>query len=721
VKVWLDAEYNHTTRAKMNLVAFATLAEGESAPTAWWLDGDERVRGLLKDQLLKWRDQGVTFVAFNVVAEASSFIALGIDPTKCKWIDIQLEYKMLLNHDHKFMYGRQLIQGKVKTTKPPKRKWDRTEEDLRDDSSKPEKSLAACAFKLLGKEIDLAHKDKMRDLIISCPETWQPEDMKAVMDYCATDVEILPALLQKIVEHLSSHPIRHSNLHDEKYRLLRGEAAARAALIEKTGYPVREDWVRNFSAAVPAILNDICWEINAQFPEMKIFEWNKKRGAYTMKQAPLKAFIEASPFKDRWLKTDGGGHSLALEAWTRNYNFTHDYPVGNLPAQLIRFLKTKQNVNGFLPRGEETSTSRKSFFDYYGDDGRARCWLNPYGSQSSRFQPAATGFIPLKSAWMRSMIQPRPGFSICSIDYASEEFLLAALLSKDKAMFESYVSGDPYLDFGKKSKGVPEDGTKDSHPVERQRFKSTVLGVGYLMGAVSLADKIAQDTGLPCTEDEAQRLIDLYFGVYKDYAAWIMKVQHEYEERGYLALLDGWVMFGDNDNRRSVSNCPVQGAGACILRRAIKLAQEAGLRVIIPLHDALYIEYPSDKPEKVDLLANAMLQAFSHYFRKDPVVWERSQAIRLDIDVWGPDQTAGELVTPGGRKAKTQRLYIDPRGKAEFEKFKKYFTVTAEKGQDHASHSRRQNVGRPERDRQGNEARLQGRVLRDDQVAAVRQ
>lgn len=676
---FIDFEYNRTTERYMNLVACVLaypLDDGGLKYHRFWLDRDEGQQAYLRNHLFELRDRGYVFVAFNVVAEASAFIALRLDPTKFKWVDLQLEWKMLLNHNHKFMYGEQLIKGKVRRTKPPKKKWEMTERELQEaDSSKPEKSLAACAFKLLGRRIDLAEKDRLRDLILSEPEVWTPEQKEEVLNYCASDVEVLPEIHAKIDAYYAAHPMRHRNLHDLKYRLWRGEAAARAALIEKTGYPVNPEKVKSFAAAVPAILNDLAKDIGDQF--LGLFEWNKARGAYTLKQKPQQDFIQASPYAAKWIKTAGGGPSLSLEAWARHYNYSHDYPRGNFPAQILRYLKTKQSLNGFMPKpAKATVGERRTFFDYFGADGRARCWLNPYGSQSSRFQPSATGFIPLKSAWMRSMIEPKPGFSIASIDYASEEFLLSALLSKDEDMYESYASGDPYLTFAKKAKAVPPEGTKETHPLERLRFKSTVLGISYLMGEISLAAKLTADTGVHHTPEQAKKLIDLFFDVYANYSAWIDKTINDYKTKGYLTLLDGWVMFGDNDNLRSISNCPVQGAGGCVLRRAIKLAQERGLRVIIPLHDALYIEYPTAQPEKIDQLAEAMLEGFSHYF-KDPVVRGWSKAIRLDLDAWGPDLPDGSFTTPAGRSVKSQKVYVDPRAKSEYERFSRYFSTTA--------------------------------------------
>lgn len=666
---FIDFEYNQTAERYMNLVA-CVLKVGDT-PFRWWLDGDDNQRASLRNALLELRADHA-LVAFNVVAEASSLIALRLDPTKFKWIDLQIEYKMLLNHNHKFMYGDQLIKGKKRKTKAPKAKWEMSEREMLEaDNSKPEKSLVACAYKLLGKDLNLEHKNEMRDLIISQPKTWRAEDKEAVLDYCASDVEVLPAIYDKILEAHATHPMRHQGLGDLKYKLWRGQSAARAALIEKTGYPVNPQDVRNFARSVPTILKDICEDINEQFPDEKYFEWNKSRGAFTMKQKPLRDFISATEFSRKWMTTDGGQVSLALDAWSRHYGYKHDYPRGNLPAQILRYLKTKESLNGFLPK-PKGSRDRRTFFDYYSDDGRARCWLNPYGAQSSRFQPAATGFIPLKSAWMRSMIMPKPGFSICSIDYASEEFLLAALLSFDKNMYESYASGDPYLAFAKLAKAIPESGTKDTHPIERLRFKSTVLGISYLMGNISLASKLTLDTGSHHTPEDAEKLIQLFFSVYSKYSSWIDKTLQDYKKNNFLSLLDGWVMFGDNDNHRSISNCPVQGAGACVLRRSIQLAQNQGLRVIIPLHDALYIEYPTNRPDKIDQLSKAMLDGFSFYF-KDPEIKEWSKAIRLDIDAWGPDLSEGKMISPEGREVKTQNIYIDPRSKSEYQRFSRYF------------------------------------------------
>lgn len=534
-----------------NLVAFSLVFEDGRPPQGFWLDKDDGEKARLKKTLLELRDDDYVFVAFNVVAEATSLISLRIDPTKCRWIDIQAEYKMLLNHNHRFAYGDQLIKGVKKTTRPPKSKWEQTEEDKKDASNKPEKSLVACTYKLLGIDLNLAHKNEMRDLIISCPDVWTDEDKKAVLDYCVSDSEILPKLLHKILEIYRECPARHSGAYKTESILWRGESVARAAWIEKTGYPVNREKVENFSRAVPGILASLAEEINTLFPEERIFVFDKKTGAHTMKQAPLKRHIESLPQKDRWLKTETGQLSIALEAWERHFHFKHEYPKDSIPAQIIRFLRTKQNLNGFLPKPKNAGRERRSFFDYYGDDGRARCYLNPYGSQSSRFQPPATGFIPLKSAWMRSLIEPKDGFAIASIDFASQEFLISALLSKDKKMYESYTSGDPYLAFAKLAKAVPPDGTKHSHPVERLRFKSTCLAAGSLVRV--------KDFGyLPIEEITEQHLVWDGEEWRRSRGAKLMGCRPTYAVEGVAATgdhlvltSDGWRQVGTTTKKRS--------------------------------------------------------------------------------------------------------------------------------------------------------------------------
>jgi hypothetical protein len=103
-----------------------------------------------------------------------------------------------------------------------------------------------------------------------------------------------------------------------------------------------------------------------------------------------------------------------------------------------------------------------------GSDGRNRTTLHAFRAKTSRNLPGSSAFIFGAPSWMRSFVKPQPGRALCYIDYEQQEFCIAAVLSRDKAMQEAYRSGDPYLSFARMAKAVPANATKQSHPQIRE-------------------------------------------------------------------------------------------------------------------------------------------------------------------------------------------------------------------------------------------------------------
>jgi hypothetical protein len=194
-----------------------------------------------------------------------------------------------------------------------------------------------------------------------------------------------------------------------------------------------------------------------------------------------------------------------------------------------------------------------------------------------------------------------------------------------------------------------------------------------------LSRKLTQDTGKLVTKDDAQEFIDKFNDAFKDQAEANDKIKYFYERNGYLRLPDGWILFGDNENFRSVCNFPIQGLGSSILRKAIALAQDAGLNVIFSLHDAIYIEYDANDLSAIDTLERCMREAFIFYF-KDTVVEDKANLIRLDGKAWSPNYTDGIIYTPKGMKIEAQNIYIDKRAKEDYKQFSKYFFMENKNG-----------------------------------------
>lgn len=657
-----------------------------------WLYDDEYHKIELQHYInyIKEKHGDFAVVCWSANAEGRSFISAGLPPRDYKWFDLQAEYKMILNHNHKYMYGDQVIDGKLVTTIPPKEKFYMTEEEQKDaNASKPQSNLVSATFKLLGTRIDSEHKDKMRDLIIRNDIDEIMNSRQEIIDYCRSDIKYLPLMLKEIAsiyKRFNTNSMSKDKITKDEM-LWRGRSVANTAIIENNGYPVNFEWATNFTNNVPAMQEKICVDINSQFAEGKgpfAFEEKKKKGLTDLTpKRPKKRvkhwqeWIKENCDTKRWLKTGTlnkrtgqYGLSTSYDAWVRYFGAqSHNYEDGNFAHQIMRYLNFNKQLNGFLPARK----GKAKFLDYIGNDDRVRGYLNSYGSQSARYQPKATSFLFLKSAWMRSMCAPDPGRIICGIDFSQEEFLISGLVSKDEAMIEAYKTGDVYLYTAKLAGAIPEDGTKKEYRTERDIYKAVTLAISYMMSCVGLSDKLTQSLKRFVDQDEAQNFIDSFFEVYSIYDAYMKEeVIEKYETQKFLKLPDGWTMFGDNNNYRSYGNFIPQGWGSCILRKAVDMCMDEGLMVIKPLHDALYIECDySDMDKVIPKFNKIMKKAFAFYF-DDPKKVEK--IIRTDINVWGPD-LKNETLTIKGLEVKSQDIYIDERSAKEYEKFKEYMTT----------------------------------------------
>ena len=677
---FIDFEYNKFKEEKLNLVSVSySLSSTGNKKYTLWLHNNPEAQCQLRQELRQLIADGFIFVAYNVLAEASAFYSLGINPVGIKWYDLYLEYRMITNHCHKYQYGKQLIDGKEKVTSAP-RGYFQTE-DSEESHQKPQHSLSACCYKLLGEKIDTERKDRVRDLIISTPDSFTTSEMLEILEYNESDIELLPRLLdafRKVWGELIPKS-QQSKLQSEI--LLRGEFSARSAIIERTGYPVNVDWCRNFFNNSQEILNEIMREINWLFPQIAPFDWNNKTKRFKRTEKKIFEWIEKeSGLADQWAKTETGKYSLTVDVISHFFPYRHDYPKDSFGAQLARLMKTKQSMAGFIPPSP-TAKNQETFFSSLGGDNRSRAFMGIYGSQSGRSQPRSTSFIPLKSAWFRALIQPEKGKAIAGLDYSSQEFLLAGLIFNDKNMLDAYESGDVYFYFAKLAGAVPWSAKREDHEEVRDLFKATVLGLSYQMSKVGLARKLTQDTGKKVTEDDAQEFIDKFNEAFPDMVKGRDNLIYEYQDNGYLKLPCGWYLFGDNDNHRSVGNFPIQGFGSSIMRKAVALAQDKGLKVIFTLHDAIYIEYELENNlikslEAVDTLKECMIEAFIFYFKGTPAE-SRANLIRLDGKTWSPNFNGDiKLKTPKGLVLETQNIYVDKRSKSEYEQFKKYLTGT---------------------------------------------
>ena len=411
--------------------------------------------------------------------------------------------------------------------------------------------------------LDADQKRVWRELVMS-GGPWSATEQSGILSYCETDVRALARLL----------PAMQADI-DWPRALLRGRYSVAAAHIESNGVPIDTKTLADLKTGWQGIQQSLIAAVDANF------------GVY-----------EGTTFKmarfEKLLINRG-------IAWPRHSS-------GALDCQDNTFKDMARIHPPLAPLRElRSALSQMRLSDLHvGDDGRNRCLLSMYGSKTGRNQPSNTKFIFGPSVWLRGLIRPLPGWGVAYVDWAQQEFGIAAALSGDEAMMLAYASGDPYLTFAKQAGAVPPDATKHTHTTERDQFKACVLAVQYGMGAESLAYRINKP------EARARELLDLHRRAYRRFWCWSDGVLHQALLGRRLWTAFGWQLFvGNKPNDRSLRNFPMQANGAEMLRLACIRLVADGVRICAPVHDAILIEAPLAELDDVIAHTQAVMRAAS--------------------------------------------------------------------------------------------------------------
>ena len=410
--------------------------------------------------------------------------------------------------------------------------------------------------------IEASEKEQMRALILRGGK-WSAQERWAILDYCESDVAALARLLHAMLGHI-----------DLPRALLRGRYMAAAASMEHNGVPIDDPMLSRLRERWTSIQDQLIAEIDADYG---VFEGR------TFKANRFAAWLARTGIP--WPRLESGKLDLSDEAFRQAARI---YPVV-APLRELRGSLSEMRLSDLA----------------VGHDGRNRTLLSAFRSRTGRNQPSNTHFIFGPSVWLRGLVKPPVGGGLAYIDWAQQEFGIAAALSGDPAMMEAYHSGDPYLAFAKQAGAVPAGATKATHGFEREQFKACVLAVQYGMGAEALAWRISQPP------IRARDLLRLHRETYRVFWRWSDAALDHAMLTGSLQTVFGWrVNVPPNANPRSLRNFPMQANGAEMLRLACCLATEGGIQVCAPVHDAVLIAAPLERLEAdVTAVQEAMRQA----------------------------------------------------------------------------------------------------------------
>ena len=151
-----------------------------------------------------------------------------------------------------------------------------------------------------GQFVDSIHKTKMRDLILEAKESYTKTEQQAIMDYCDSDIKWIEKLHRSMTDGLES-AIRKNPSTLLRYQLTRGEWAASLADMEREGYPIRVDQVKNLRRNFDKAKDTLITELNEKYPFF-VRQKSRKRdlmGKWTFKYTQFEKFInECDEIKD---------------------------------------------------------------------------------------------------------------------------------------------------------------------------------------------------------------------------------------------------------------------------------------------------------------------------------------------------------------------------------------------------------------------------------------
>jgi len=554
------------------------------------------------------QNESEIFVSYAIAAEINSLLRLGIDVRNIKCVDLMAECKMItMSHDDYFA---------------------------------PSGSMLDSVRALLKKKVTetKAHKDAMRDLILD-NEIWTEDEWLEIATYCESDLEDLPALFKKIVaiHKEEKHPFKMA------HALHRGNFMRKATEMDfaSKGFPVAKDKLLNIYKHKEEVKTSI---VKALPPVWRFCYVKNKRGKWSLKRNLVLDVIKKNKWS-KWLLTETGAPCLKSDYLKK---LELDYPRVEPLRRAIKSLATlnskdmsKDIVNGYI---------KPTTFGYAAKTGRN-------GLAPKR------GYLLNLPSWMRKSITPHTGEIMIGSDWSQQEIAIAAFLSGDKRLEAAYKSGDVYLALGKMSGAIPEDGTKKTHPRERDMFKTLQLALAYGKGLKSLSRdfyNLLKSDGWSLIEAsvQAKEVYHWHKQYFKVYWDWINNEVKQAKIKGWVETSDNWVCWvGKNSRRTQLLNFPSQSHGAVMMRLAtfafydLWQAGEVG-PVLCSQHDAFYFNSTVSK-EQSDIEVIEAVMKFTGLgmigidVRSDTKVYTNEKG--YTPDKWDTnDQTIWDMVSECG-------------------------------------------------------------------------
>ena len=189
--------------------------------------------------------------------------------------------------------------------------------------------------------------------------------------------------------------------------------------------------------------------------------------------------------------------------------------------------------------------------------------------------------------------------------------MIQAVLADCPAYLAAYYSSDVHTTNGRNFGLINDDMSDNDFKIARTLAKTATFLIHYGGTAIGLSQSLGIFNG------EAVNIIRAYQRNYPEIGAWRQRVESAAVAQRYLSSPDGSILkFKENFNTRTAANFPVQSTGAAILRWAQINLRKRGVKMLVPVHDAILVEYEIDSKEEVLRICKEEMVAAGKVFLK---------------------------------------------------------------------------------------------------------
>jgi len=429
---------------------------------------------------------------------------------------------------------------------------------------------------------------------------WQGELSEEQLQYAARDAQVLIPLREAMIPHLVQNGL-------VRVAQLEFEAVAVLADIELNGIFIdREMWASHLALVLhqhEIISRELQQILAAGARQTTLFgETDINLNSHPQILSALKQM------------------GVPLESATREnvlLPLKDEYPV---VAKLLDYRGVEKNVSGYGQNWLDSikiSTDRvhPDFTQIGAPTGRTSC-SNPNVQQ-----------VPTTKEYRQCFRAPA-GRSLVITDYSQIELRILAQLSQDPGLLHAFRSGaDLHRMTASHVFNVPPDQVAKE---QRDFAKRLNFGVVYGIGAQRLSNM----TGTPL--EEAEATLTKYFATYRQLDEHLRAAAQDAVNNRSCRTMSGRLVrynFDPSDRqavssvRRQGRNAPIQGTGADIFKRSLRLVYDAlrgtSAQIVNIIHDEIVVECGQDDAQAISEIVSAkMTEAATEYITDVPMLAE---------------------------------------------------------------------------------------------------